>query len=159
MADYAFFQKGADATHIMQSIKDQGDSVCRGVLNRDVVLQSLQNAQFGYVRFAPIAQIGQKKRGPNTVFVHSFILGRRYYPEDSLFIELICSRPTARDGGVLMALIEEYAIANNYKRMFLDAIGDERLKRWYMRQGYKVARTVHIPTGQIKVWNMVKEIS
>lgn len=159
MADYAFFQKGSDATQIIQSIKDQGESVCREVLNREVVSQSLQNAQFGYVRLAPIAQIGQKKRGPQRGFIHSFILGRRYFPDDSLFIELVCSRPTARDGGVLMALMEEYAIANNYKRIFLDAIGDERLKRWYIRQGYQIARTVHIPTGEIKVWNMIKNIS
>ena len=158
MAEYEFFGK-KDSAQIIQAIKEQGENICREILSRDVILQSLQNADFGYVRFSPLAQIGKKKRGSNTLFVHSFILGKTYFPSDSLFIELVCSRPTARDGGVLMTLMEQYAIENGYKRIFLDAIGDERLKRWYMRQGYKITRTIIAgKDGSVKIWTMIKSL-
>ena len=159
MKGYTFFKSGTSAKRIVRTLREQGEDVCRGVVGKEVVLKSINEADFGFARLGPVAQIGQKRKRPDTMHVHSFILGKTLeHPKGALHIELVCSRPNSRDGGVLMTLMEDYAKSTGYSYIYLYSIGEERLMRWYARQGFRVETTVHLPAGPIKAFHMVKQL-
>lgn len=158
MAEYVLFDKAHGAKDILRAIKEQGTDVCRDTFEKAVVSASTEASTVGYVRMTPRASIGQKRRRTTEMTVHSFILGRpAAFAPNVWAVELVCSRPTIRDGGVLLNLMETYAAANGYVSVFLTAIGEERLLRWYNRQGYKLANT-NLQSSVIKSYNLFKSL-
>ena len=146
---------------IKSLIKSQANEVCRNTLNGEIIHDAVKNLDFGYARIALKAAIGQHRSSPTSkYYLQSTIMCKKDpVAPNVLSIDLVCSRPSVRDGKLLMAMVESKAIELNYHTLTLFAIGHDDLLSWYKRLGFTVNKIIYTNTAEIKAYSLYKKLS
>ena len=154
-----FFPDSENVKLFKDLIKQQGIDVCRKVIEKEWINESLSKISFGIVKYRQNAQIGQKiKSKKDNYVIEGFILCRCDTENPfGLWIDLICSTEQSRCGKYLLnkafSYIAEYT--PQIKSIMLYSLYDETLKNWYLAQGF-FASKVDIWDGKPKAYLMVK---
>jgi len=142
---------------IRELIKKQGDKVCKESISVESISKNASTFTFGWISVLQKAQLGRRSvKSLNDRFtLLSFVLCH-YTPDtpDQVTIEIICS--TNKSGKLLMELAEQKSISMGIKRIYLNCLDNNNLKRWYESLGYKHFTTIYSRQGVPKVYSMVK---
>ena len=135
---FEYFERNTPNT-IEKHIRKQGDDIWQNKIGTDFIKYRLKDYTFGFARISNKAKIGQQMKTRQTEqHTFSFILCRivndPYVRE--INISLVCSRPTSKDGILLMTLVENKAREMQFQKLSLIAVGNARLLHWYEALGF-----------------------
>ena len=155
-----YFDNNTDNINIIKNyIKYQGYDICKSQIGKEYITEILNNMTFGFIYYNKITEYGRFKRKKKEYYVYSFILCsyNNDFPDD-LEIKLICSRN--KDGSELIKIVEEKAKDMNIKRLNLFSLPQEKLKNWYIKQGFNIKNKVFYYNEKgLKGFEMYKKIN
>jgi hypothetical protein len=156
---YEYFEK-ENAKDYEKLIKEQGEDVCRNIINKNYINSQSKDYNFGFIHKMNVAQIGQTKsrKQKSTIRISSFILCKMYPDFEEIDISLVCSRPNSKDGKMLIELVTQKAIDMKFKYLSLLSIGELKLVNWYKSQGFEIISEKAFPNGELKAYCMKKRI-
>ena len=157
--NYEYFEK-KNANVEENLIKEQGEDVCRNIINKKYISSQSKDYDFGFIHKTNVAQIGQtqSRNKKSTIRVSSFILCKLHPDFEEIDISLICSRPNSKDGKILIELVTQKAVDMKYKYLSLLSIGELKLVNWYKSQGFEIISEKAFPNGELKAYSMKKRI-
>jgi len=157
--NFEYFERKTPNT-VEKLIKKQGDDICHNKIGTDYIKDRLKDYDFGFTRTSNKAQIGQRRTRQTEQHTYSFVLCKiiedPYIKE--IDISLICSRPTSKDGKLLMELVENKAKQMKYQRLSLVAVGNTRLLHWYESLGFILISEKPIINSDYNAYSMRKNI-
>ena len=155
---YEYFEKTSYSALIEKLIKEQGQEVCRNVIGRDFIVNKTKEYDFGFIHKTPMAQIGKTRTKKNSDRVSSFVFCKMFPDFGEIDVTLLCSRPTIRDGKLLMKWVKEKAVSLGYRYLSLLSIGDDKVMKWYQSIGFVLISEKLYPDGVLKAYSMKKKL-
>jgi hypothetical protein len=157
--NFEFFERTTPNT-IEKLIREQGDDVCHNVIGKDYIKSTLQQYDFGFCRTTTKARIGQMQTRRQEKHLHSYVLCRKVPGSyvNKITVVLVCSRPTSKDGKLLLELVEKHAKEIAFPCLSLIAVGNARLVNWYKSEGYSVEDDKPIQDSSSRAYLMVKYV-
>lgn len=157
--NFDFFER--NTPNIMEKIIiEQGDDVCQNQIGTDYIKNVLKQYEFGFIRISPRASIGKRQTRQTPQHMYGFVLCKSIANPflKTIDVTLVCSRKNSKDGKQLLELVEKRAKENGYQCLSLIAVGNTRLMKWYVSQGYFVETEKPIMDSEFTAYSMKKYI-
>jgi ribosomal protein S18 acetylase RimI-like enzyme len=139
-------------------IKEKCECTCRKAMSKTTVIEELEGSEFVIISLTEIPTsplITDKIYPVNLIdkyILNGFIVcGIKGSNNDILHIKLLCCLKALNLGSKLINKVVKYAIEKGYKKISLNSLYEDRLIKWYIKQGFKLTtRKIYNIEGKIK---------
>lgn len=160
MVELQYFTKDNPMISIIRNyIVTQCSTICRDAISDETARHSMKNFDFGYINKTARAH---KIFGKKSETVNSFILCKYVYRENiqqpiAVDIVLLCSNKNSQTTGKdMINMVYQKCLQEKIDTITLLLLGEEKLRNWYLRQGFIQLKEILTNDKKIKVYSMYK---